>query len=366
MSDTAEQAMPTKSNAAESSGFLDGQEYTAAFLYEFVALLVGNGVYNGELATTATSGDMSVTHGAGHAWINGVLYKNSTPFSLPINTADGSLNRYDSLMVRLDLSSNEAYAVIVQGEYAATPTAPAVTRNAETYDLKICDIYVPAGCTEITQAQITDRRLDASVCGVPVFPVQHMDMTSFYSQIVNDLANFRQRSEADFAAWVEDQEESHLATMAELVEVVRRTSDGSVAEILALLKQMNDLVDADTVGELIGAINTVDRKADKLEAEKARLFHAVFPAAGWIQKAGGGYTQTVQHETVTEYTQTGRPFIMPNLEDVEAEEAAEEALAMIAGGDTLDGAIRLVCFEDAPAVDLDLYFLGVEIDRYGG
>ena len=49
-----------------------------------------------------------------------------------------------------------------------------------------------------------------------------------------------------------------------------------------------------------------------------------------------------------------------------AEEAAEEALAMIAGGDTLDGAIRLVCFEDAPAVDLDLYFLGVEIDRYGG
>ena len=132
MSDTAEQAMPTKSNAAESSGFLDGQEYTAAFLYEFVALLVGNGVYNGELATTATSGDMSVTHGAGHAWINGVLYKNSTPFSLPINTADGSLNRYDSLMVRLDLSSNEAYAVIVQGEYAATPTAPAVTRNAET------------------------------------------------------------------------------------------------------------------------------------------------------------------------------------------------------------------------------------------
>ena len=48
MSDTAEQAMPTKSNAAESSGFLDGQEYTAAFLYEFVALLVGNGVYNGD------------------------------------------------------------------------------------------------------------------------------------------------------------------------------------------------------------------------------------------------------------------------------------------------------------------------------
>lgn len=251
--------------ATENAGFLDGRDYTAAFLYEFFALLVGNGVYTNELAPTATNEDMTITHGAGHAWINGVCYKNSNPFVLNIATADGALNRYDSLMLRLDLSANEVYALIVQGAYATEPTPPACVRNAETHDLKICDIYVPAGCTKITQAQITDRRLDASVCGVPVFPVQHMDMTSFYRQIVNDLANFRQRSEADFAAWVEDQEESHLATMAELVEVVRRTSDGSVMEILALLQQLNDLVDADTVGQLIIAIRALESKTTQIE-----------------------------------------------------------------------------------------------------
>ena len=277
MSDTAEQAMPTKSNAAESSGFLDGQEYTAAFLYEFVALLVGNGVYNGELATTATSGDMSVTHGTGHAWINGVLYKNSTPFSLPINTADGSLNRYDSLMVRLDLSSNEAYAVIVQGEYAATPTAPAVTRNAETYDLKICDIYVPAGCTKITQAQITDTRLDPDVCGVPVFPVEHLDTEAFYKQVLADLAEFKAGSEADFTEWVKLTKQQIHATLKNLVDTVEADADTADKTVKAAatdatdkirdyLAELRALIDGDTVGLLTDKIDTARGLIDKLTA----------------------------------------------------------------------------------------------------
>ena len=193
----------SKEKATENSGFLDVRDYTAAFLYEFFALLVGNGVYANELAPTATNENMTITHGSGHAWINGVCYKNTTPFVLDIGTADGALNRYDSLMLRLDLSANETYAVIVQGDYATNPTPPACIRNAETYDLKICDIYIPAGCTKITQAQITDRRLDSSVCGVPFFPIEHLDMSPFYRQITNDLANFKTTEQADFMAWMD-------------------------------------------------------------------------------------------------------------------------------------------------------------------
>lgn len=245
----------TMEKGTENAIFLDGRDYTAADLYRLIGLLVGNGVYMNELAPTATNEDMSITHGTGHAWISGVAYWNTTPFTLGIATADGSLNRYDSLMVRLNLSINEAYAVIVQGAYATNPTPPACVRNAETFDLKLCDIYVPAGCTKITQENIIDTRLDSSVCGVPVFPVEHLNMSSFYRQINTDLANFRQKNEADFTAWVEDQKDSNLATLATLVEVVRNTSDDSKAEILDLLEQLNNLVDADTVGKLINHIN---------------------------------------------------------------------------------------------------------------
>ncbi len=342
--------------------FLDGVEYTAADLYRLISLLVGNGVYMNELAPTATNENMSITHGVGHAWISGVAYWNTTPFILEIATADGSLNRYDSLMLRLDLSVNETYAVIVQGAYATSPTPPACTRNAETFDLKLCDIYVPAGCTKITQDQITDTRLDSSVCGVPVFPVEHLDMTSFYRQIATDLANFQQKNEADFTAWVEDQKDTNLATMAALVEIVRNTSDESKAEILNLLAQLNNLVDADTVGELILAINNTQKAVDQVADTRARLFSCTFLSANWVTADGGGYTQTVACEVVTANSQTGRPFILPDLDDPDADEANEEALGMIAGGETLDGSIMLECREDAPPVDLKIYFLGVETD----
>ncbi len=231
--------------ATESSGFLDGRYYTATFLYELIALLVGNGVYANELAPTATNENMTITHGSGHAWINGVCYKNTTPFILKVGTADGRLNRYDSLMVRLDLSKNETYAIIVQGEFATNPTPPAVTRNAETWDLKICDIYIPAGCTKITQDLITDTRLDSSVCGVPVFPVEHLDMTTFYRQISNDLAKFRETEQRDFARWTDEQKQA----------------------IRTVLEDLKQLVDVDTVGELRNRLAEVANKLEKLTAE---------------------------------------------------------------------------------------------------
>lgn len=240
--------------STETSGFLDGRYYTAAFLYEFTALLVGNGVYANELAPTATNENMTITHGSGHAWINGVMYRNTTPFILEIATADGSLNRYDSLMVRLNLSTNETYALIVQGEFAANPVPPAVTRNAETWDLKICDIYIPAGCTKITQDLITDTRLDSAVCGVPVFPVEHLDLSTFYRQIVTDLANFRANSQADFSKWAQDQQNSRTATMDDLVGLVRAESADGIKEINEFIAALEAKGNADTAA-LLEALN---------------------------------------------------------------------------------------------------------------
>lgn len=219
--------------STEISGFLDGREYTASFLYEFCALLVGNGVYADELAPTANNDNMTVTYGSGHAWINGVLYKNTTPFDMDFDTADGALDRYDSIMLRLDLSQNEAYAVVEKGAFAASPTPPEVTRNAEIFDLKICDVYIPAGCTKITQYQVFDTRLDSAVCGVPVFLIEHLDTTSFYRQIATDLANFKSKEQMDFSEWEEAQK----------------------SVILNTLERLNGLISEDTVGSLINQIN---------------------------------------------------------------------------------------------------------------
>ena len=358
--------------------FLDGVEYTAADLYRLISLLVGNGVYMNELAPTATNENMSITHGVGHAWINGVAYWNTTPFVLDIATADGSLNRYDSLMLRLDLSVNETYAVIVQGAYATSPTPPACTRNAETFDLKLCNIYVPAGCTKITQGQITDTRLDSSVCGVPVFPVEHLDMTSFYRQIATDLANFQQKNEADFTAWVEDQKDTNLATLAALVEVVRETSDESRDEILSLLAQLNNLVDADTIGGLIVKINeklsttggemtgnlTVltptedNHPATKGYVDKKHMkTTAIMRADGW-EGDSAPYTQTI---SIVGIMETDKPHVFPVYDtDREIRKAQREAWAMVCDGESGNGTVTFICDDDKPATAIPIQ---IEVNR---
>lgn len=370
--------------STEKSIFLDGVEYTAADLYRLIGLLVGNGVYMNELAPTATNEDMSITHGTGHAWISGVAYWNTTPFILNIATADGSLNRYDSLMLRLDLSANETYAVIVQGAYATNPTPPACIRNAETFDLKICDIYVPAGCTKITQDQITDTRLDSSVCGVPVFPVEHLDMTSFYRQIATDLANFQQKEEADFDAWVEDQKDSNLANLAAMVEAVRSTSDDSKAEILDLLAQLNNLVDADTVGELIAQINdklskqggemegginmnnqtltglhtptegdhaaNKDYVDTKVDDTTTKSITATLPVSGWVASETSGFIQTI---TVPGLTDLKKAEVYPAQPDTLAEKLAmAEETAKVRGCSRSGNQVTFECWEEKPTLDI--------------
>lgn len=347
----------------ENSGFLDGRDYTAAFLYKAIALLVGNGVYANDLAPTATNEDMSITHGSGHAWINGVCYENAGPFVLPIDTADGNLNRCDSLMVRLDLSRNETYAVIVKGDYAAEPTPPAVTRNAETWDLKICDIYIPAGCTKITQDLITDTRMDPSVCGVPVFPVEHLDMATFYRQISADLDKFKKQEQADFESWLESQKK----------------------DVLYLLAQMNDLVDGDTVGKLLLMINNalptsggamtgtlsmggnrVSEMADPSDmndaANKGYVDSKRFTATATISTnwAGGSapYTQAVP---VAGVLATDMPHIAPVYSDT-FETAIAQREAWLAVSDATSGAgqITFACFEDKPITAIPIQ---IEVQR---
>lgn len=334
----------TMEKGTENAIFLDGRGYTAADLYRLIGLLVGNGVYANELAPTATNEDMSVTHGVGHAWISGIAYWNTTPFVLEIATADGSLNRYDSLMLRLNLSINEVYAVIVQGEYATNPTPPTCTRNAETFDLKLCDIYVPAGCTKITQAQIIDTRLDATVCGVPVFPVEHLDMTTFYKQVTTDLDNLREKERA---------------------------------EIKELLKELNELVEDDTVGQLIAKINAklsvnggdmfgpinmngqslhglnapvADDEAVNWGTAKTKRVSITLSAGAWVEDAAAGFIQTVMVEGLTDEKKTKAYPAWP--ETLAEKLTLSEETAKVKACTRSGSSMTFECWEEMPTLDI--------------
>ena len=182
---------------------------------------------------------MQIIIPSGRAWINGYHYRNDGNLALAIDNADGVLNRKDTVVLRWDINARSITAQVLKGTPASTATAPTITRSAEQFDLKLAEISIPAGTTAITQALITDTRLDNSVCGIVTGVVQQVDTTKLYQQIQSDLANFKSGSESDFSTWSTQQK----------------------ASFNTWLSGLKDALNGDTAGNLLNLINA--HKADK-------------------------------------------------------------------------------------------------------
>lgn len=168
---------------AETSGFFQSvggdRKYGSAFLAAREAALVTNGIHNNELGVTP-GGGMDLILAYGRAWINGYFYLNDLAKTLTVATADGSLARIDSVVIRWSLDERTMTARVITGAPSAAPAAPAVVRNSSTYDLKLCEIRIPAGTTELTLDMITDTRLDGEVCGIVSGTLGNIDFAEYY------------------------------------------------------------------------------------------------------------------------------------------------------------------------------------------
>lgn len=156
----------------EKSGFFNSSSgdriYNATDFAAYFGSLVSNGIFYANttnLQVTPTTG-MTVSIAAGSAWINGYRYENTEALNKTLTTANGSYPRIDRIVIRWSLLNRSITAVVLTGTAAATPTAPALTRNAEVYELCLAEILVPQAATSITTGNITDTRLNSSLCGI--------------------------------------------------------------------------------------------------------------------------------------------------------------------------------------------------------
>ncbi len=150
---------------------LNGVDYDAADVAAHESTRT-SGVYSADedFAVTAAGG-LNVTVSAGRAWVHpsrwaGYSITKREPETVTLPLADGTRPRIDRILLRYDAAARKTSLLILTGDPASTPTAPAITRTELTYDLCLAEISRPAGSTEITTGQITDTRLDESLCGV--------------------------------------------------------------------------------------------------------------------------------------------------------------------------------------------------------
>lgn len=169
----------------------------SAFLRRFYKAYWDDGVFykpSTSFAVTATGTGMNVQVQPGMAQVQGAFCLEDTVQTLPIAAADASLNRIDSVVLRLDLSldKRDISLAVASGVAAVSPVAPALTRNNTTWELGIANVLVSAGAGVITQRDVEDTRLDDTRCGAVAQTVGELDTSGFFAQLTAMIARLRE------------------------------------------------------------------------------------------------------------------------------------------------------------------------------
>lgn len=184
------------------------------------------GVFQNDLQVTANGG-MTIKIGSGYANIEGKVRIFDGEQTFTLGASNSRYPRIDTVVVEKNENSRAITAKVVQGGYNGTtpePTPP--TRAGGIYQIVLAQVYVGAGATAITQANITDKRPDTAVCGWVVGTVKELDIQQIMSQ-----------SQAQFEEW-----------FANIQDVLDEDTAGHLQnEIEAADAQISDLISKTTV-----------------------------------------------------------------------------------------------------------------------
>ncbi|MDU6337069.1 MAG: hypothetical protein E6594_14945, partial [Clostridium sporogenes] len=201
----------------EKSGFFNAMKvgdtwdrvYKAENFAGYFASFIANGVFpNPAVGLQVTETDkMQVILKKGKGWIEGYKYENTDDLVLNIDVADGVLNRIDKIVLRYDVAEREVRARIKKGEYKSEPIAPTLQRDADRYELALADIKISAGAIKITQADITDLRLNKELCGIVHGVVDQVDTTAIFNQFQSWYSQTKEAYDKNIAAWTKQKKE---------------------------------------------------------------------------------------------------------------------------------------------------------------
>ena len=187
--------------------------YNALDITSYFDKIIGNGVFvnpANSLQILASS-NLQVVCKPGKGWIDGFYIINDADLAITLDAADVTLNRIDRIVFRLDKTNRDMSIVVKKGTPASTPVAPGVTRTEEIKEYSLATIVINKQQTTITQANITDTRLDTSVCGKVACLIDQIDTSDLYAQWEDAYIRFYEDSTKQFNNWFTDVKDT-LAT----------------------------------------------------------------------------------------------------------------------------------------------------------
>lgn len=192
-----------------NSRLVDGVQdrlYSALDITSYFDKIIGNGVFvnpANSLQIIANSG-LQVVCKPGKGWIDGFYLVNDADLPITLATADVTLNRIDRIVFRLDKTNRNMSIVVKKGTAATNPTAPGITRTEEVKEYSLATIYIAKQATTITQSNITDTRLNSSVCGKVATLIDQIDTSDLYAQWEDAYIRYYEESTKQFNNWFKD------------------------------------------------------------------------------------------------------------------------------------------------------------------
>ncbi|AUN19039.1 hypothetical protein B2H91_10520 [Clostridium botulinum] len=241
------------------------RRYKAEDFASYFASFIGNGVFPNPSTSlqVIANNDMSVTDKPGKGWINGFYYQNTDDFILKLDVADGVLNRIDKVVLRLDFNKRSINLYIKKGVFASSPVAPTLQRDADAYELGLADVKVNAGVIKITQADITDLRLDKNLCGIVHGVVDQVDITTIFNQYSTRFKIKSEEFEKEFEAWLKTLKDVlGEDTAGNLLNLITKNTE-SIKEINTQLDDITtDTKRLTNAKDITGAINELFTNAN--------------------------------------------------------------------------------------------------------
>lgn len=180
---------------------ITSKEYRNLFLKYFTEGVFPNPSDNFQIVENSSQGALVKK---GYANVRGVLIELKQDTPITFEQAD-SLDRIDRVVLRHNDTKSVRYAdvVILKGSPSNSPQAPNITRDETIWDIVLADVRIRKNSSNVTQAQITDRRSDSELCGIVAGTIKEVDTTTLYNQIQSDLSQFKENEQAEFLEWFE-------------------------------------------------------------------------------------------------------------------------------------------------------------------
>lgn len=164
-------------------------------LSNYFALLYTDGVFpnpSTNLQVTANGATNQVIVQPGSCNAQGKLAIENTQRTMALQAPDSVYDRIDSVVIRKNENSDyrNVDLYVLTGIAASNPIPPFLTRTSAIYELRIANIFRPKNTSTVTQARVTDTRLNTEECGLVTANPLKIDTTTIFNQYQSALDDY--------------------------------------------------------------------------------------------------------------------------------------------------------------------------------